>query len=96
MDEKKIKSIHKKIIEQKGLTNASWEKEALQTVISQLAVQPDKDLKDKILNLIREQEVSDYLDQLLEKEEKDNNANLSHNKSFNDKNTHNKSEEHKN
>lgn len=96
MDEKKIKSIHKKMIEQKGLTNASWEKEALQTVISQLAVQPDKDLKDKILNLIREQEVSDYLDQLLEKEEKDNNAKLSHNKSFNDKNTHNKSEEHKN
>lgn len=68
MDQKAIKSFHKQLLKQRQIKNVDWENDTLSLIISSLAVKPDKDLKESILNLMREREVNDYIHDLMEKD----------------------------
>lgn len=76
MDQKAIKSFHKQLLKQRQIKNVDWENDTLSFIISSLAVKPDKDLKDSILNLMREREVNDYIQDLMEKDNQSKNKNV--------------------
>lgn len=76
MDQKAIKSFHKQLLKQRQIKNVDWENDTLSLIISSLAVKPDKDLKDSILNLMREREVNDYIQDLMEKDNQSKNKNV--------------------
>lgn len=83
MDQKAIKSFHKQLLKQRQIKNVDWENDTLSLIISSLAVKPDKDLKESILNLMREREVNDYIQDLMKKDNQSKDKNIDE-QNFND------------